>query len=464
MHRTSLKLGTSIQVQLDAEAPAAIMNNSGGDRNTSNPTTDDQKVDNPFVQFRRFADEQIGSVLQGIIGLPSALARLPDFGRRLGHDGEHMRQSPSEPQGPEMDEADIPYTDVCGAGFSYPSPNSSSYTPLSQLVNQATRELPLYSPLKGNLFQRGTLSRLLEMPCLPQVISDGRIVQLWAYDAFQEGQWGCTRHSPPSLLGYLMNSPYSPVHLTSHPDYIKSDGFCYQAAFDDLISTSLGMDIANGLPIRDVPCRMRNGNDVALFNIEWIYDLHSHLMLLPDKFPAWFRLAHAESTFRPEIAIRWNLLQHICERSLAQLSESLNLPSTEQEMHDFLHEQDEEDDCIRPDPTAPGYEGMVQEAERFLQRQTKILEEARASFTAHQSKAEVGKSMSGSTTGLNRVVATYKTVRQCTHEDGSSESEVEVTTRFADGRETTSTSSHCEEGQARSGEGFEQRKKGWFWS
>merc|ERR1711939_638505 len=33
------------------------------------------KADNPFIKFRQFADTQISSLLQGIIGLPSAFSK-----------------------------------------------------------------------------------------------------------------------------------------------------------------------------------------------------------------------------------------------------------------------------------------------------------------------------------------------------------------------------------------------------
>src|SRR5438045_4413239 len=36
-----------------------------------------EKSENPFIRFRRFADAQIGAILQGIIGLPSVFSKPP---------------------------------------------------------------------------------------------------------------------------------------------------------------------------------------------------------------------------------------------------------------------------------------------------------------------------------------------------------------------------------------------------
>lgn len=71
------------------------MNFPGGNH-SSNSSLDDGE--NPFVTFRRFADEQISALLQSVIGLPSAIYSGSDRTRWLHYD-EQTRQNMMESWG-----------------------------------------------------------------------------------------------------------------------------------------------------------------------------------------------------------------------------------------------------------------------------------------------------------------------------------------------------------------------------
>ena len=51
--------------------------NMSRDTEEKEPRKPSSEPHNPFIKFRQFADEQISTLLQGIIGLPSALSKVP---------------------------------------------------------------------------------------------------------------------------------------------------------------------------------------------------------------------------------------------------------------------------------------------------------------------------------------------------------------------------------------------------
>lgn len=64
---------------------------SGRDRDPKSSTSDSEP-ENPFVKFRRTVDSQVSSLLQGIIGLPSAFSKRPSDDNRWADIDEDLRR------------------------------------------------------------------------------------------------------------------------------------------------------------------------------------------------------------------------------------------------------------------------------------------------------------------------------------------------------------------------------------
>src|SRR5450432_1907027 len=138
--------------------------NSDGDRNSSNSN---DKTENPFINFRRFADAQIGAILQRIIGLPSAFSkqsteansRWTDFQdelrrREKAHTdvGASEISETSNRSASDDEELEFPVNKVRGWSSpasvqpKSPNPNTNTTGGLYQ------REISLYSPITKALF------------------------------------------------------------------------------------------------------------------------------------------------------------------------------------------------------------------------------------------------------------------------------------------------------------------------
>ena len=139
---------------------------SSSDRD-KDPDGSQPKTDNPFIRFRQFADSQISSILQGIVGLPSAFSKNPstnarwaDFDDKLQRRdelNEHSKQSnrPGLTEGNhswvEDDGVEIPVRKF-PAWEQYSASNTGELPNDQKVDGMITRDLPLYSPVSTSLF------------------------------------------------------------------------------------------------------------------------------------------------------------------------------------------------------------------------------------------------------------------------------------------------------------------------
>src|SRR4051794_7791501 len=83
------------------------MSRDSGDKETRDSQS---KPDNPFIKFRQFADAQISSLLQGIIGLPSALSKGQGNTRWADFDDELRRRDELQTRQKELRESEAKKT------------------------------------------------------------------------------------------------------------------------------------------------------------------------------------------------------------------------------------------------------------------------------------------------------------------------------------------------------------------
>src|SRR3954463_11113277 len=79
------------------------MSRDSGDKETRDSQS---KPDNPFIKFRQFADAQISSLLQGIIGLPSALSKGQGNTRWADFDDDLRRRDELQARQKELRESE----------------------------------------------------------------------------------------------------------------------------------------------------------------------------------------------------------------------------------------------------------------------------------------------------------------------------------------------------------------------
>jgi hypothetical protein len=478
------------------------------------------KRDNPFVRFKNNVDQSVSTLLQGLIGLPSALSRDQPGNPRWADFDEDMRRRDelqarqkqlrdSESERVQQSTANNSTRDgapeIPSNAFLGRQPSSTGSTDNSANIFSYP---PLYAPVPDSLFFNLRAS------------SSQKAVPRTDFASFQHAVLHhpspATFHSQSSLLPYILFSPYSPLKLAAED--ADSD---YCEAFEDLIRSS------NGRPMQSPVPRLLYSKEqlyglpsFSRFGLSWLGHLQQENLLQQPQ-------ATSKSTSHETISSRPGVK--------GQVSEAKNENAqTEQDMYDrFLR--------IASLPTGSGAAGVLEtlfadiekefpgtrlEGERALRwifDELKSIQpegERALRSLAEELFIEIPNSLEqkikaardaanrelGDTSKLkdrepalkfpvtssqeafnttDKIVSTQTTSQHTTHDDGTVETNVTVWKRFADGRESVTTTSHVEE-PARDEDGnptqsFQQieastqeqqekkpeqksAKKGWFWN
>lgn len=511
---------------------------SSDDRNNNN-SGPSSCSENPFIRFRQFADSHISSLLQGVLGLPSAFTNKPDSPRWADFDKELRRKGDSEAMqekarqkiedqrmaaeghlSGDVKSSMSPLADTLPFYLSVGlrEPLEYSYVPVYSSSNGSEggpfelSDVPLYSSFNGKHWQ--TLSRYSRPePSMPLPDRSTLTTFDWRRPMEPKAPWSDNpdmfyheamqvtnafvlkmlnqssgpHHLPsnkPSLLPYLLLSPYSPLKLSTMAQTdvnmgIKSpDLFPYTEAFADLLSTTqLDQPYPNRAG-RYMPRPGVGAMEMGCRNLNSIGKLDRH-----------------------------NLLYSSEMVSDAQSPDNFKQPTTEQEMYEsFLNV------ASLPAVAATTFNSLFKEIEKTIDEQldpklraakdawkrehAKEKDESRTASeqldevwknigeifkeetesTKSAVKLEVKAEIDGSKDG-DRVVSTSTTTRRTRHEDGSVETSVTVERTFADGRETVTTTTHEElpkwqdedieqiqKTQQASTEQKKVEKQGWFWN
>ncbi|KAK2623667.1 hypothetical protein QTJ16_006848 [Diplocarpon rosae] len=245
------------------------MASSSNDRESPSPQKNSEpKADNPFIQFRQFADAQIGLLLQGIIGLPSALSKRQsenlrwtdtDDGLRRRDEFQarqrQLRQSENRRQGSETETG---ITSARSEEWNNSSTwDSPGFCDQNNVEGTPSNDLPLYSPVTKSLFAHlrhgdeddtewkkfdsqlehwDVLSKFSSVVQILQLLFDtsGNPLKRTQNIIYESINMASDFRSDHSLLPYLLFSSYSPLALGQS----SSDKFPYKDAFEDLLQTS----------------------------------------------------------------------------------------------------------------------------------------------------------------------------------------------------------------------------------
>jgi hypothetical protein len=520
---------------------------SSSDRD-KNPTTNppQPKTDNPFIKFRQFADAQIGSLLQGIIGLPSAFSKSTEDTRWAVFDEDLRRRDELQARQKELKESEARRQNrqMSDDGGAIPVKKSTDWRPFPGWNDQApakyqdanneemdpvkARDIPLYSPITKSFFahlRRQPEGDDVDWKQLDQVETTGwvkglvgissllsmkldpmRTIQSMVYDELNRSS---TLRSEYSLLPYLLFSPYSPIRLSTAPSIpnslmskttkISQDNFPYLDAFEDLIKTTQQQPQRSHVMQLFRPAwRVDMGDPMfqIVGSVAWIYYLH-HSNILQEK--------EVRNVPRPS-PIQWpdQLEPRRRRQPGAEGLKGAQNAQTEEEMYEQWLQWASSSSQVAVGDVFEGLAKFVgantNEASKTIQelldgkftKELKQVSEMVSKFEGQSKSEKVFEKIATtdrapmSDDDPDRVVSSSTTTERTTDEDGTVETCVTVWKRFADGRETTTTTSHTEDpawdedGKAKprrevvaakaedestkNAEEKKTEKKGWFWN
>ncbi|CZS89450.1 uncharacterized protein RCO7_08991 [Rhynchosporium graminicola] len=537
-----------------------MASSSTGDQDTSSITSNDKQSNpnNPFVQFRHFADAQISTLLQGIVGLPSALSqRSPDDGRWIGFDDSLRRRDELQERQRELKESEARKNRQVTEGGELYAQNgkriSGEYVALGNRIEEKeplSKDLPLYSAVTKSLFTHLQGQKLdeddwdeLKDPHLwlgKTPVSSRLPLDVQSFQLTHPGQIDIEvtqrliykdlltdrrLHSEYSLLPYLLFSPYSPLKLSS----AQMDELPYSEAFEDLIAMS--HPVSKDSYWKQVVSTMIGSRiDSHRAHVHWIEKLRA-LGYLQERETRLLHETDCSAISLPlmvlngiqqfEDAIKTMTLPESPEECFTTQSSSATPPpedpesqmkdvanaKTEQEMYDqflnwisssqIIKDSVQAADALVASIENDGMSGRRREEEDDNRRPRSIMEEVLAITKGFRDMAQTQdappKAMQSDQPSevvqpepLDRVVSSSTTTEQTVCEDGTVLTSVTVWKKFGSGRETTSTTDHCEnpavaantestEEQGSNSPGLEKdtdenitKKKngssGWFWN
>jgi len=494
-----------------------MASSDGRDRDESTSANTPSK-ENPFIRFKQSVDKNVGSLLQGIIGLPSAFSKQSGNTRWAEFDEDLKRRDELQARRNELKDSEARRLQGVAAEEEVEIPVKKSGTAArnggippdyGQTDDDTTRDLPLYSPITPSLFAHLNLPRgsaenwgrafriygpdddhvplfsslLLTPQPLESHTDTMRGIQYMAHNILRRAP---SYHSDSSLLPYVLFSPYSPIRLSikacqdSLSTGSRQDTFPYCDAFEDLLLTGQQPSShAKRFDWRTGPAlRIDHPLYYNFYGLQWI-DKLQYLGLLNRQSSNTDSVSTADALPRE--------------------------PETEADMYEHLMRWGSS-----PEGAVSAIASLAGEAASSIEKQFKALEETLEENLAASSlqrrleefegtfkktfeknlreSSETSDELSQTNSNQSRVVSTNRSVRHTTHEDGTVETTVWEWRKYADGRETETetVTSHLEERvfqrssfpqeEAKKGEvaskteeqsphkKSQTEKKGWFWN
>lgn len=454
-----------------------------------------QTSENPFIKFRQFADAQIGSFLQSIVGLPSTFSKQgntiwADFDEDMKRRDE-LQARQQELRDWELERANkagsaeevaLPVKKSSGRDLASTSSPGDSRTNKNDSEDDGERDLPLYSAVNNSLFSH--LQQIGDEQFgwkplghgsfrLPGEVEFGQrsqsAMKTLQYMCYNELNRNHSFRSEYSLLPYLLFSSYSPIKLarpkapdsTNDTTHQQNDSFPYCEAFEDLLLATHGSQL-NSDRMSFFPrfsSLLGTGSSFAASNAGflWISELWD-LGLLQRRETVTYRATHE------------GLVKTKSSPS-SQATEEYEEAQTEQDMYDRFFE------CTK---SATG----ILEAVESLIAETGLTGKAKDPLPNEDEKEDLRvvaktatKTSTVSAPESDKVISTRTTTSHTTHEDGSVETSMEIWKQFADGRESVTTRTHIEDSkgdesgtttaantsEASQSENKDGERKGWFW-
>ncbi|PSK36721.1 hypothetical protein B9Z65_1904 [Elsinoe australis] len=411
---------------------------------TTQPSQDDEE-DNPFIVFRRFADDQFRLLAQGLSTIPSILTSLEERG-----------SSPAPSDSPSR-WSDASFTSRASQPLAFMSqhfePPLSPPAPASPEALAATRSLLVQS--------RNALGASGVRPtAILDLFRDVETAPPYPFDFYPHDTDGPVWLS----VDWFKRSRYSPTQCETDP-HLHQHGSMWRAAFEDLMGASLGAEMR----AREAWTGQRDEQGLyeawAQTSRDWMLGLMCR-GVVPPLLPGLYRLPDQRVMDRV-----W--------KGLVRGDEEVSYAPARGDFWDLVREVgwfdgDEREEQMRMiEKKAP--ETEMDAYERFLGKANgrDMGNERREEFREQKQvvQQDVPKS---------RILSTLSTTEKTTLPDGTVTTKVVLKKRFSDGREestetvsTTHSQGHVSESSRineekpaiddAKREGGQGQKKGWFW-
>lgn len=477
---------------------AGEQGDSNQDKNLSS-STDSFHEHNPFVAFRRFADEQIASMLQAVMGLPSSVSP-PHSDHWAIFTEERTYNEPNYRQRTNGDDKEGEYPPSSGTGASGDTDNthheddsSRSRWPRSDDPWHSNRRNRINGPADFFGFDS---------------FFDSFFDRFWFDDRFSS-RFFHPFHQPYFFsnmmnddhatwpLAYLMFSPYSPLHLERQASYrahrdrgvfsslmssLKPSSERdpaepqWREAFEDLLRLENGKPMLDRQPSTAVAKKesgtewLRGLVQRGSFGERWKYvsgtDGQGWSGITLDSTEA-----IDKDRYRPED-------ERADRQTKAEINwkdtESDTNPETELEMYDRFLEDIEarEREVFRGVYESPLLRSLLDEKRKLKNDIDSYEKQSRADDPESTAPDAVETTLPTSAPDQQpRVVSTRTTTERVRLSDGSIQTKTVKTKRFADGREETTesvevvNSPHSSQDSPAGQESLEnnQKRNGWFW-
>lgn len=410
--------------------------------------------DNPFIAFRRFADEQFNTLVHSLNALPGLISEARSKAEEEQKRWEQDLEKEDKIWDREISEF---WKDAWGAGGDASKPLSMLKT--SPEARDAARILLIQARNANvgidpkrilSLYQDNSLSPLEQH-------SGG----LAPFQAFRVDE-------PWLSVDWFKNSPYSPIQIEQHT-HAHQQGSMWRAAFEDLLSAELNKE----QKARDAWTGRVNNQRLysswAQTGMDWMLGLQCR-GILPPQLPSLYQM-HPWKT-------------NNMDRVFSDIIQgSPNMWHARPVMHDFerlaqeigTFDQDEIAEQLRePETEADLYEAFLGKADHATKKAAPVPTPAPAS-TVERPVKDASRQQPDFTS--SRILSTLSTTEQTTAADGTVTTKVILKKRFADGSEQsteTVSTTHGRQPEAISSafgqqsqeeeSGTEKSKKGWFWS
>lgn len=468
---------------------------------------------NPFVAFRRFADEQVSSVLQSITGLPSSVTPpQPDSWTIFTDDNGYKSMAYRQRNGTVNNAGERNYTSDRGTEST--SPGDRDDTPPSNTEKSVLRPSQSRPPEEtdtghsqsrwhrhngpSDFFDLNSFFDRFENHFFPFSSHLFRPHHRFFFpDMFEDN------NSPMWPITYILFSPYSPLHLERQAHYRahREQGVFstimsslrqesdrdpaepqWREAFEDLIR------LENGKPMLDhdalVADKAENGKEWlhGLVNRgslgdQWEYvpgtDHHpwsgitctgrgADTRALPEKEPTKSQEDHEAA--QTELDVYERFLQDIEAREREFYQGVSGSPLLRFLLEEHRRQHDERETSQRSLPHAEDEQGN-EDTESWLDLVSGGKRKSVPEAPVEPTPSVEAKSADSVTATAPRVIATMSRTERVRLADGSIQTKTVETKRYADGREETDESvetTHPRTADGKSAEG-KKSKNGWFW-
>lgn len=400
---------------------------------------------NPFVAFRRFADDQVSTLMNGVFSISSLFGSPPTSPRRSIQDYEKWLQEARESSeaGRIMDVYTRAHKESQQAvkedvqessGDDDSEPLRCPYRPAEQVPRPEKPGLDSMDDASRSCLALAALSPRLPSTVFAAPVSGDQL---------------------PSVPIYLLYSPYSPLRLEQQP-YLCDHGAKWREAFEDLLAVQSGRDLPPKCPQK-----------IPESSIDWMATVID------------LELCKREEDIQESSSVANKTSEALKQYpGLLSCFHSARQPENDADEDEFGDNDDVDDDDDDAENTELGVYDRI-----FGSQNPSSSVTARAAARCFANMQQ-NSSPSNADRKTPNILSTLTTTERTTHQDGSVHTKVVLKKRFSDGREESTETVHHqnavrqtldaasksikdEENVGENGKDKgtkENKSRGWFWS